>query len=86
MEEQANNVMYVDLDYPTSIKLPDSEYKIDDIYRDEAGYYQIGESGNGSVLQLWIGKKPSWIARTMCRWLLDWIWVDNSIDKPEVKE
>ena len=36
-----------------------------------AGCYVIG----GSV-QIYMQVRPNWLARTMCRWLLQWEWRD----------
>lgn len=65
------------------IKLENDEqetvYKLDSVPLKDDGYYCIGKPGGGSSIHLIIGKKPSWLARTMCRLLLEWYWVDHEI-------
>jgi hypothetical protein len=36
-----------------------------------AGYYEIGG------LRLTLHRRPSWLARLLCRWLLEWEWHDG---------
>ncbi len=42
------------------------------------GWYQIGKQ---SQFRIEISPKPSWLARTMCRVLLQWRWIDNDKTK-----
>ena len=42
--------------------------------------------GDGHSLRIWQTRKPRWLTRLMCRWLLEWEWVDSAAAEKEVSD